>query len=94
MGLGRGMDHLAALSSIPGIMISYVCDVESQRLAKGAQLVAGKQASPPKSVSDFRRILDVLDSPCHLATMAGLLVGAQRSRRNLVYKDSRRKSLG
>ena len=69
MGLGRGMDHVNALASIPGITISYVCDVDSQRLAKAVQLVSGKQSSPPKSVSDFRRILD--DRTVDALTIAG-----------------------
>ena len=69
MGLGRGLDHVAALSSIPGVTISYVCDVDAQRLTKGAQLVAGKQSSPPKSVSDFRRVLD--DPTVDALTIAG-----------------------
>ena len=69
MGLGRGLDHLNALLAIPHVKISYVCDVDEQRLAKGVQLVTAKQSPPPKAVKDFRRILD--DPAVDALTIAG-----------------------
>ena len=58
MGLGRGYDHIKALLQIPNAEIAYVCDVDQNRLARGAKAVADATNKAPQAVSDFRRILD------------------------------------
>jgi predicted dehydrogenase len=58
MGLGRGKDHLAALLQIANVEVAYVADIDDERLAQGNRIVADKQAKAPKSVKDFRAILD------------------------------------
>ena len=58
---GRGKSHMQALLANPSVEIAYVCDVDSRRLAEGAQEVAKKQGKEPKAVKDFRRILDDRD---------------------------------
>jgi predicted dehydrogenase len=58
MGLGRGADHVRALLGIAGAEVAYVCDIDQDRLAKGAKLVADKQERPARPVTDFRQILD------------------------------------
>jgi predicted dehydrogenase len=58
MGLGRGYDHVKALLQISGVEIAWVCDVDEQRLDRGAKAVAGAQPTAPKTAKDFRRILD------------------------------------
>jgi len=58
MGLGRGKDHINALLQIANVEIAYVSDIDDQRMAQGAKIVADKQDKPPKPARDFRRILD------------------------------------
>ena len=58
MGLNRGMEVAAALEKQPGVVIKYVCDVDSKRAdeAKAKLERSGKQR--PQAITDFRRILD------------------------------------
>ncbi len=58
MGLGRGMAHVNAYTSIPGVEVAYVCDVDSRRAMSAAQTVEKKTKKRPEMVSDFRRILE------------------------------------
>jgi predicted dehydrogenase len=58
MGLGRGYDHIRALLQIPQVEIAFVCDVDQQRLERGARAVSDQQSRPVMPVKDFRRILD------------------------------------
>ena len=58
MGLGRGKGHIRALLDVPNTEIAYLCDVDKRRLASGDNTMKGKQKTPPKKVTDFRRILD------------------------------------
>ncbi|MBI2948249.1 MAG: Gfo/Idh/MocA family oxidoreductase [Verrucomicrobia bacterium] len=55
---GRGMDHVAAFTSLPNTEIAYVCDVDSRALEKAAAAVMRRQEKRPQSVTDFRQILD------------------------------------
>ena len=48
MGLGRGKDHINALLQIANVEIAYVSDIDDQRMAQGAKIVADKQDKPPK----------------------------------------------
>jgi hypothetical protein len=57
MGLNRGMEVAAALEKQPGVVIKYVCDVDSKRADAGkARLERGEQR--PKAITDYRTILD------------------------------------
>ena len=58
MGLGRGKDHVNALLQIPNVEISYLCDVDEQRVGAASQIVKKKTDRAPKPVEDVRRILD------------------------------------
>ncbi|AHG89161.1 oxidoreductase domain protein [Gemmatirosa kalamazoonensis] len=54
---GRGTVHAQNFSTLPNSEVAYVCDVDAGVVAKG--LAAAKaQATPPKVVGDFRRVLD------------------------------------
>src|SRR5262249_39142290 len=58
MGLKRGMEVAAALEKQPGVVIKYVCDVDSKRAdaAKAKLQESGPQR--PQAITDFRKILD------------------------------------
>jgi len=58
MGLGRGKDHVNALLQLANVEISYLCDVDEQRVAAVGQIVKKKTDRAPKPVTDVRRILD------------------------------------
>lgn len=64
----RGGAHIAALTSLPGVEITYICDVDSRAVAKGVQQAAAKQARPPKGLGDFRQAL--ADSALDVVTIA------------------------
>jgi predicted dehydrogenase len=81
MGLnGRGTVLAKAFARTPNARVAYVCDVDSQVLAKAAAAVAPLQAGPPKAIGDFRRALDdksvdalVIAAPDHWHTPAAIL---------------------
>lgn len=59
MGLnGRGMVHARSFARGANTTLAYLCDVDSTVLAKSLADVAPLQTTPPKTVTDFRRILD------------------------------------
>jgi predicted dehydrogenase len=58
MGLSRGLAHIQSFSKVPNVEIAYVCDVDAERLGKGAELVEKLTGNRPQAVTDFRRILD------------------------------------
>lgn len=58
MGLGRGKGHIRAFLDVPNTEIAYVCDVDKDRLASGANTMKGKQQKEPQKVTDFRQMLD------------------------------------
>lgn len=55
---GMGSNHLQALASRRDVELAYVCDADSERLAKGASIVEKGSGKAPKPVSDMRRLLD------------------------------------
>src|SRR5881394_2442239 len=58
MGLnGRGIVHARAFARGPNTTLAYLCDVDSAVLAKALADVSSLQSPPPKTVTDFRRIL-------------------------------------
>ena len=58
IGLNRGLAHINMFSGCDDVEIAYVCDVDSKRLATGAQRAVERQDRPAKTVDDFRTILD------------------------------------
>jgi predicted dehydrogenase len=58
MGLGRGVDLIRGLQTIPDVDIAYVCDIDDERIRRGVKLAADQQALEPRGVKDVRRILE------------------------------------
>src|ERR1022692_399766 len=50
---GRGLAHIDCLTSLPGIEVIYICDVDDRAIAKGIKEVAKKQAKEPKGLKFF-----------------------------------------
>lgn len=57
MGLSRGMSLASTFSSLPGVRLKYVCEVDSDRLASAIKSLE-KLDPVPQGVTDFRKILD------------------------------------
>src|ERR1700761_2298296 len=55
---GRGLAHIGALTSLPGVEIAYICDVDDKALAKGIKECRKHQSQEPKGLKDFRRALE------------------------------------
>jgi predicted dehydrogenase len=55
---GRGVVHAQNLARLAGVELAYLCDVDSTVLAKSQEAVAKLNPKAPKSVADFRRVLD------------------------------------
>src|SRR6266576_5680391 len=81
MGLnGRGTVLGRTFGKTPNAEVAYVCDVDSQVLAKGLTAVAEAQGNAPKGLGDFRRALDdksvdalVIAAPDHWHAPAAIL---------------------
>src|SRR2546425_628888 len=81
MGLnGRGTVLGRVFAKTPNATVAYVCDVDSQVLAKGAAAVGEAQTPTPKALADFRRALDdkavdalVVAAPDHWHAPAAIL---------------------
>jgi len=62
IGLGRGLSHAAAILKAKNAKLTYICDVDSQRLERGMKSVApGVEESKqemPTPIQDLRRMLD------------------------------------
>jgi predicted dehydrogenase len=65
---GRGLAHVQCLTSLPGVEITYICDVDDRAIAKGIKETAKKQNSVPKSLKDFRKVLE--DKSVDIVTIA------------------------
>jgi predicted dehydrogenase len=61
MGLNRGMQVIDALEKQPGVVIKYVCDVDSKRTDKAKSQLERNGKQRPQAITDFRRILDDRD---------------------------------
>ena len=81
MGLnGRGTALGKAFARTPHAEVGYLCDVDSQVLAKAVPTIGGLSARPPKAIGDFRRALEdkqvdalVIAAPDHWHTPAAIL---------------------
>ena len=58
MGLNRGMQVAAALEKQPGVVIKYVCDVDSRMSEKAKSQLEKTGPQRPQAIADFRTILD------------------------------------
>jgi predicted dehydrogenase len=58
MGLSRGGDHVKALRQISNVEVAYLCDIDETRTAGVQKSAFANAEKQPKSVKDFRRILD------------------------------------
>jgi len=81
MGLnGRGTVLGRVFGKTPNAEVAYVCDVDSQVLAKGLASIGEAQGKAPKGLVDFRRALDdkgvdalVIAAPDHWHAPAAIL---------------------
>jgi predicted dehydrogenase len=81
MGLnGRGMVHAQDFACGANTTVAYLCDVDSLVLARALVDTSPLQATPPKTVTDFRRVLEdkkvdalVIAAPDHWHTPAAIL---------------------
>jgi predicted dehydrogenase len=55
---GRGMVHAQNFSRLKNSEVAYLCDVDSNVLAKASKSMMSAQARTPKAIDDFRRALD------------------------------------
>lgn len=58
MGMNRGMQVAAALEKQPGVVIKYVCDVDSKRADEAKAKLEKSGPQRPQVITDFRKILD------------------------------------
>jgi len=54
---GRGLAHIDCLTSLPGVEITHICDVDTRAIAKGIKESLKKQTNTPQGEGDFRKIL-------------------------------------
>jgi predicted dehydrogenase len=55
---GRGEVHAKNFAGLPNSEVAYICDVDSNVLAKGVKAATSSQSRTPQTVGDFRRVLD------------------------------------
>ncbi len=55
MGLNRGMQVIDALEKQPGVVIKYVCDVDSKRADKAKAQLERNGKQHPQAITDFQK---------------------------------------
>ena len=77
---GMGGNHLRLLSARKDVVVSWVCDVDQERLAAAIKTVEENSSTTPKSTNDLRKVLDdqsveavFIATPDHWHTPAALL---------------------
>jgi predicted dehydrogenase len=55
IGLSRGVAHVRRFAETSGVDVTYVCDVDEKRIARGTKAL---KAGNAKGVTDFRQILE------------------------------------
>ncbi len=68
MGLGRGANLMEGFAKLPACRITYLCEVDHQRLAKAHASLAKLQQAPPTPIKDIRKALD--DPSVHAVVIA------------------------
>lgn len=58
---GMGSHHVRELVKRDDVQIAWVCDVDSQRMGKAAEVVSNATKTQPRTTSDLRPILDDSD---------------------------------
>jgi predicted dehydrogenase len=58
MGLSRGRSLALGFAKQPGVHVKYLCDVDKKRAATAAAAVEKVAKQPPKTITDFRKILE------------------------------------
>jgi predicted dehydrogenase len=58
MGLSRGRALADSFAKQPGVVVKYVCDVDSTRAESCAKLIQGATGKGASPITDFRQILD------------------------------------
>ena len=58
MGLSRGMSLATTFANTPGVVLKYLCETDSNRLAAAVKAFEGKVDYPITATGDFRQILD------------------------------------
>lgn len=58
---GRGQAHLSAFTKLPNVAVTHLVDVDSLVLAKRAAEFTDRGNAAPKTVADYRRLLDGKD---------------------------------
>jgi predicted dehydrogenase len=56
---GMGSNHLKQLASRKDIAVTWVCDVDQQRLDAAAKIISDGSGKSPASTKDLRKLLDV-----------------------------------
>jgi predicted dehydrogenase len=54
---GRGLAHVDCLTSLPGVEVTHICDVDTRAIEKGIKETLKKQTNTPQREGDFRKIL-------------------------------------
>lgn len=80
MGMGRGRSLAQTFGNIPGVVVKYACDTDTDRLAAGKKEIEKNTEQTPEPVTDFRKILDdkeidilVVAAPNHWHAPAAIL---------------------
>lgn len=55
---GRGAALIQGFAERPDVRFAYVCDLDPTRGASTSEAVAKRQGTPPRRVTEFRRVLD------------------------------------
>lgn len=61
MGLGRGLDHVTAISGIQNVEVAVLCDIDDKRFDGGLKRLEGKQSRAPQISKDIRRVVEMKD---------------------------------
>ncbi len=77
---GMGTNHLRLLSARRDVQVTWVCDVDQQRLAAAAKIVLDGSGTSPQTIGDLRRVLEDktieavwIATPDHWHTPAAIL---------------------
>ncbi|MCX6619552.1 MAG: Gfo/Idh/MocA family oxidoreductase [Acidobacteria bacterium] len=55
---GRGRDHMEAFTSLPGVEVPALCDVDATVLLRAAAYFEARTGSRPQLYSDLRKLLE------------------------------------
>lgn len=53
----RGLAHIDCLTRLPGVEVTYICDVDTRAIQKGIKETAKRQKNVPQGLDDFRKAL-------------------------------------